>query len=209
LIQAAGGPGHLSPDSLKALLEETTQQPHQLTAGMVSATLTSGADKLNVRVKGFLPLDPNQFTFAFNGPAGDSVKEIVMDASKANIAFGDSTDQFLIGSATSFPQSDIVYLNHNGLNPVAKVAFLHQAFKNDRIVDLGFDIDNPLVGVFGINSGLMFGTKVTATIQSGNTTKTISGVLSGPTGRGYAVNDGFGLIDAFAAYEKLKASGAK
>jgi hypothetical protein len=209
LIQAAGGPGHLSPDSLKALLEETTQQPHQLTAGLVSATLTSGADKLTVRVQGFLPLDPNQFTFSFNGPAGDSVKEIVMDASKANISFGDITDQFLIGSATSFPQSDIVYLNNSGPSPVARVEFLHQAFKNDRIVHLGFDIDNSLVGFLGINSGLMFDTKVTATIQSGNTTKTISGVLSGPTGRGYAVTDGFGLIDAFAAYEKLKGTGAK
>ena len=37
LIQAAGGPGQLSPDKLKTLLEETTQQPHQLTAGAVSA----------------------------------------------------------------------------------------------------------------------------------------------------------------------------
>lgn len=209
LIQAAGGPGHLSPDSLKALLEETTQQPHQLTPGVVSATLTSGADTLSVHVQGFLPLDPNQFTFVFHGPAGDSVKEIVLDASKVKIAFGDNTDQFLIGSATSVPQSDVVYLNHNGLNPVAKVQFLNQAFKNDRIVHLGFDVDNPLVGAFGINSGLLFGAKVTATIQSGNTTKTISGVLSGPTGRGYAVNDGFGLIDAFAAYEKLKGSAAK
>jgi hypothetical protein len=202
LIQAAGGPGHLSPDSLKALLEETTQQPHQLNAGIVSATLSSGADKLVVTVKGFVPLNPTQFTFAFNGPAGDSVKEIVMDASKANISFGDSHDQFLIGS-TNVPLGDIVYLNNNGLNPVAKLEFLHQGFKNNRFVDLGFDFDNSLVGFLGINSGLLFGTKVTATIQSGNTTKAVSGVLGGPTGRGYAVNDGFGLIDAFAAFEKL------
>ena len=40
-------------------------------------------------------------------------------------------------------------------------------------------------------------------------TKTVSGVLSGPTGRGYAVNDGFGLIDAFAAYQKLKGVAAR
>jgi hypothetical protein len=207
LIQAAGGPGTLSPDSLKALLKETTQQPHQLTAGIVSATLTSGADKVTVRVKGFLPLDPTQFTFEFSGPAGDSVKEIVMDAGKANIVFGDINDQFLIGS-TNVPPGDIVYVNNKGLNPVAKLEFLHQGFKNNRFVDLGFDFDNPLVGRLGINSGLLFGTKVTATIQSGNTTKAVSGVLGGPTGRGYAVNDGFGLIDAFAAYEKLKGGAA-
>jgi len=60
----------------------------------------------------------------------------------------------------------------------------------------------------GINSGLLFGTKVTATIRSGNTTRVITGTLGGPTGRGYAVNDGFGLIDAFAAYEKLKGNAA-
>ena len=138
---------------------------------------------------------------------GDSVKEIVMDASNATISFGDNADQFLIGS-TNVPQGDIVYLNHNGLNPVAKLEFLHQGFKNNRFVNLGFDFDNSLVGFLGINSGLLFGTKVTATIRSGNTTRVITGTLGGPTRRGYAVNDGFGLIDAFAAYEKLKGNAA-
>jgi Subtilase family len=207
LIQAAGGPGKLPPDELKTLLEETTQQPHQLTAGEVSAKLVSGTDKVTVIVKGFLPLDPTQFTFEFSGPPGDSVKSIVMDATRANISFGDSADQFLIGS-TNVPQGDIVYLNHNGLSPVARLEFLHQGFTNNHFLQLGFDFDNPLVGFLGINSSLLFGTRVTATIQSGNTTKTVSGVLSAPTGRGFAVSDGFGLIDAFAAFEKLKGSAA-
>ena len=123
------------------------------------------------------------------------------------VAFGDSADQFLIGSS-NVPQGDIVYLNHNGLSPVARLEFLHQGFTNNRSVQLGFDFDNPLLGFLGINSSLLFGTKVTATIQSGNTTKTLSGVLSAPAGRGFAVNDGFGLIDAFAAFEKLKAGAA-
>ena len=203
LIQAAGGPGKLSPDALKALLEETTQQPHQLAAGEVSAKLVSGSDTVTVVVKGFLPLDPAQFTFRFSGPAGDSIKSIVMDASASNIAFGANNDQFLIGK-TNVPQGDVVYLNHNGLNPVATIDFLHGTFTNNRSVQLGFDFDNPQLHFGGINSSLLFGTKVTATIQSGNTTKTVSGVLSAPTGRGYSVNDGFGLIDAFAAFEKLK-----
>jgi Subtilase family len=207
LIQAAGGPGKLSPDELKALLEETTQQPHQLTAGEVSAKLISGADKVTVIVKGFLPLDPTQFTFEFSGPPGDSLKSIVMDATKANISFGDNGDQFLIGP-TNVPQGDIVYLNNNGLSPVARLEFLNRGFTNNRFVQLGFDFDNSLVGFLGINSSLLFGTKVTATIQSGNTTKTVSGVLTAPTGRGFAVSDGFGLIDAFAAFEKLKAGAA-
>ena len=207
LIQAAGGPGKLSPDALKALLEETTQQPHQLTPGQVKATLISGSDKVTIIVRGFLPLDPTQFTFEFSGPPGDSVKQIVMDASKVNIAFGANHDQFLIG-ATDVPNGDIVYLNHNGLNPVATVDFLHGTFTNNHFVQLGFDFDNPELGFGGIDAALLFGAKVTATIQSGGTTKVVSGVLSAPTGRAYATNDGFGLIDAFAAYQKLKASAA-
>ena len=130
-----------------------------------------------------------------------------MDASTANISFGDNADQFLIGS-TNVAQADIVYPNNNGLSPVAKLEFLHQAFSNNHFVELGFDFDNSLVGFLGINSGLLFGTKVTATIRSGNTTRVITGTLGGPTRRGYAVNDGFGLIDAFAAYEKLKGNAA-
>jgi hypothetical protein len=201
LIEAAGGPGQLSPDKLKTLLEQTTQQPHQLTTA-VSATLTSGADTLAVKVAGFLPLDPSQFHFAFNGAAGDSVSGIVMDASKVNISFGARTDQFLIGN-TDVPPADIVFQNKNGLSPVARLAFLHQAFKSGAFVNLGFDFDSSLVGFLGINSGLLYGTKVTATIDSGGTSTPVSGVLGGPTGLGYAVTDGFGLIDAFVAYKKL------
>jgi hypothetical protein len=130
-----------------------------------------------------------------------------MDATKENISFGDSSDQFLIGPM-NFPASDVVYLNSNGLNPVATVDFLHQGFAAGRSVDLGFDIDNSLTGFLGINSSLMFGTKVSATIQSGNTSRTVHGVLSAPTGRGYSVTDGFGLIDALAAWQKLKGAAA-
>src|SRR5262249_40123825 len=97
LIEAAGGSGQLSPDRLKTLLLQTTQQPHQLAAGAVSATLTSGSDKLRVAVQGFLPLDPMQFRFTFSGAAGDSVKQIVLDATKQNVAFGDVNDQFVLG----------------------------------------------------------------------------------------------------------------
>src|SRR6185369_3946349 len=52
LIQAAGGPGSLTPDQIKNLLETTTQSPHQLQAGTVSTTLTSGPDSLAITVSG-------------------------------------------------------------------------------------------------------------------------------------------------------------
>jgi hypothetical protein len=202
LIQAAGGPGHLPPDELKTLLEETTQQPHQLNAGAVSATLSDGADTLKINVAGFLPADPHQFRFSFNGAAGSSVSLITMDATKQTIAFGDKSDQFLIGK-TDIPKKDIVYLNHSGLNPVANVSFVNQAFTSGHFVDLGFDFDNSLVGFLGINAGLLYGATVTATIESSGVSTVVSGELSGPTGSGYAVNDGHGLIDAYAAYLKL------
>jgi hypothetical protein len=107
-----------------------------------------------------------------------------------------------------FQSADIVYHNNNGLNPVASLAFLNHAFKSGGFVDLGFDFDNSLIGFGGINAGLLYGATVTATIQSGDETTSISGRLGGPTGRGYAVNDGFGLIDAFAAYLKLTGGAA-
>ena len=125
-----------------------------------------------------------------------------MDASKQNLAFGDKNDQFFIG-ASNIPPADIDYVNDNGLNPVATIDFASHSFKNGGMVDLGFDFDNSLVGFLGINSGLLFGTKVSATLHEGGHITTVTGLLSGPTGRGYAVNDGFGLIDAFAAFTKL------
>lgn len=201
LIQAAR-PGQLSPDKLKTLLEETTQQPHQLAAGAVSATLKSGADTLQVLIAGFLALDPSQFRFNFKGAAGHSVSGIVLDATKVNISFGNKTDQFLIGT-TNLPPTDIVYQNKNGLSPVARLTFLNQAFKNGDFVNLGFDFDSSLVGFLGINAGLLYGATVSATIESGGTRTPVRGVLGGPTGAGYAVNDGFGLIDSFAAYQEL------
>lgn len=202
LIEAAGGPGSLSPARLRTLLERTTQQPHQLDPGVVSATLTSGADSLKITVEGFLPLDPNQFRFSFTGAPGDSVESIVMSAGPENIAFGANNDQFLIGP-TNIPTADIDYLNSTGLNSVARIRFLNQGFTSGSFVDLGLDVDNSLVGFEGINSSLLYGAQVTATFRSGGIPTTAVGVLSGPTGRAYAVNDGFGLIDAYAAYLKL------
>jgi len=204
LIQAAGGPHHLSPDRIKTLLTQTTQQPHQLDPGRVTASLKTGGDTLDIRVQGFLPLDPNQFHFTFKGAAGDSVSEIVMDSSAIEIAFGDRTDQFLKGFS-SVPDKDILYLNKTDLNPVAKIVFANGAFKNGDFVNLGLDVDNSLVGFEGINSALLYGTKLRAVIMSGGKPVTVSGVLSAPTGKGYSVADGFGLIDAFAAYQALKA----
>jgi len=206
LIQAAGGPGSLSPAQLKRLLEQTTQQPHQLDPGAVSATLTNGADSLQVSVVGFLPADPSQFRFSFSGAPGDSVASITMNAGPEKIAFGDRHDQFLIGK-TNIPIADIDYLNNEGLQPLAKLRFSNQGFKSGGFVDLGFDIDNSLVGFLGINSGLLYGSKVVANFQTGDTITPVSGVLSGKTGRAYAANDGFGLIDAFAAFQRL--SGAR
>jgi len=203
LIQAAGGPGHISPDSLKTLLQQTTLQPHELTSGIVTANLSNGTDRLKVTVIGTSPLDPNQFQFAFSGPAGDSVQSIVMDGTASNIVFGANHDQFFVG-ATNIPVTDIAYVNSNGLSPVAQIDFLHQGFRNGGSVHLGIDTDNVLLGFNGVNSSLLFGAQVTATIQSGKTTKTLTGVLGTQTGRGYSIADGFGLIDGFAAYQKLK-----
>jgi hypothetical protein len=205
LIQASGGPGQLSPDKLKALLEQTTQKPHQLAAGLVAATLTNGPDTLNVKVAGFLPADPNQFRFSFSGPAGDSVSSIVMNATKANIAFGDRNDQFFIGNG-NVPSADILYRNNKGLNSVARVDFLNQGFQGGDHINLGFDVDNALVGFLGINSSLLYGTRVTVTFQSGGSTTTATGFLSAPTGTGFSVADGFGFIDAYAAYQMLTSS---
>ena len=215
LIQAAGGAGTLPPDQLKTLLQETTQQPHQLDAGIVSALLSSGADSLKVDVAGFVYADPDQFKFTFDGAAGDSVTSIIMDApTKAHISFGDRNSAFLIGS-TNIPLRAIDYINNNGFSPVATLRFANDAFQSGSFVDLGFnigysilDIDYLLADFLGINAGLLYGTHVTATIHSGATSKVVGAVLGGPVGRGYSVADGFGLIDAFAAYEKLRAGAA-
>ena len=137
------------------------------------------------------------------GGAGDSVAEIVVDASAINVVFGDNKDQFLIGP-TNIPVADIAYRNSSGLRPLATLDFLHQRFKSGRAVSLGLDFDNPQTIGLGRNAGLLYGARVSARIQSGKEVKVLHGVLAGPTGRGYAVNDGFGLIDALAAYRRLK-----
>ena len=62
-----------------------------------------GGDTLKVNIAGFLPADASQFRFAFHGDADDSVANIVMNAGKENISFGDNTDQFLIGN-TNLPR---------------------------------------------------------------------------------------------------------
>jgi hypothetical protein len=203
LIEAAGGPGKLTPAQIKNLFQTTTQTPHQLKAGIVSTKLTSGADTLTVTVSGFTFANPNAFHFVFKGTSGDSVTGIKLDATTDDISFGDKTDQFLIGD-TNVPTADIDYLNKNGLSHVATLKFANAGFATGHFVNLGFDFDNTQLQFGGIDASLLYGTKVTATLDIGGNAVTVSGTLSGPTGYGYSIADGYGLIDAFAAYNKLK-----
>ena len=212
LIEAAGGPGKLTPAGAKTLLETTTQQPHQLDAGIVGARLSSGPDTLSVAVMGFNTGNPNQFRFTFKGAAGDSVSRIVLDAAPAHLVFGDNTLLYEVGH-TSFPAKDITYLNKNVLSAKATLAFKPGAFQAGDHADVGIYFDNTLLDQdglgffgFGMNAGLLYGTTVTATLEIGGKPMTVHGVLSGPTGDHYSVADGYGLIDAYAAYKKLKAA---
>jgi hypothetical protein len=82
---------------------------------------------------------------------------------------------------------------------------LSHGFESGDFVNLGLVFVNPLTeAVVGYNAGLLYGAQVTATINSGGSPTSVNGVLGGPTGTGYSVADGYGLIDAFAAYQKLK-----
>ena len=105
LLQAAGGPGSLTPAQVLTLLQSTAL-PHDLDPNAVSAALTAG-DGSTTTLSALADesdgasADSHGFTLGFDGPAGQFLRRLVIDLGPTALKFDPSTDlgfPFTVGS---------------------------------------------------------------------------------------------------------------
>jgi hypothetical protein len=206
LLQRAGGQNSLTADQIRRALEASAG-PHDLNpffiqafAGEENVTLvTADGNGSNASSR-----DPNLFTIRFFGEHDDSLRSVTIDLTKAGLKFDTSI-------ATGFPLTfgDLDGVRASDITtdaPANNASFtrltLHfkdGAFKSGDSVSFGIDRD-----VFGDGGGnlpdLLQSAVVIARTHSDGENESERGAFQNTfIGRGWTIEDGFGLIDVVKA----------
>jgi hypothetical protein len=200
LLEAAGGPSSLSPAQVRTALIQSTNL-HDLDPDTSQATITNGSRSVTLTAAGDDSNDsatsPTFFTLTFNGQAGDSLNQLVIDLSNTGIVFDPRTDlgfPFTVGqnnggiSVTSSLSTDLRILTLSFGN----------TFTAGKVLAFGIDRDLAAIKSGGNSADLLGGASVIATING----QVFYGALGNQLGRGFVAKDGNGLIDAKAAVER-------
>lgn len=212
LLQAAGGPGSLTPDQVLTFLQ-TTALPHDLDPNTVSVTLAEGggstitltatADESNAA-----STDNNVFHLAFNGPGGRFLRKLTINVGTAGLKFDPdekSGSPFKIGTKVGL-QATEVFSKLSPDNSTLTLSFAPGSFTAGCSLNFGLDRDATRDGEPGNSADLLAGTVVKAKIVGSPASAKVQGVLADQTGAGYGRATGFGLVDAEAAVKALLAN---
>jgi hypothetical protein len=202
LLEAAGGPGSLTPAQVRAILQQSTF-PHDLDPNNSRATITSADRSVDLTAAGDdsneSATSPLFFTLTFNGAGGDTLNQVVIDLSNTAIVFDPQAD---LGFPFTVGQNNGGVSVTAELSPNARTLTLTfgNSFTPGKAISFGLDRD--LIGIHagGNSADLLGGGSVIATVNSG---QMLYGAFGNHLGRGFAPTDGHGLIDARVAVESI------
>jgi len=201
LLEAAGGPGSLTPDQIRSKLVASTGV-HDLDPGFSQAVLGDGNTVIKLTAQGgedFSQLSNKKFfNLQFTTPtAGQTLASLVIDLGNTGLYFNTTR-------ATGFAMS--VGGSSDGVQATSSVS------AGTRPTTLTINFTNLQSGGFvqfgigrsqrsdaqdGLSADLLSGATVTATLA--NPAATLAGTIVNKTGTGYGPADGWGLIDAVKA----------
>jgi hypothetical protein len=203
LLEAAGGPGSLSPGQVRAILQQSTY-PHDLDpnssrgtiAGIGSRTvdLIAAGDDSNESAT-----SPAFFTLTFSGQNGDTLNQLIVDLSNTSIIFDPRAD---LGFPFTVGQNDGSVSITSSLSPDSRTLTLTfgDTFTSGKAISFGLDRDLAAINAGGNSADLLGGVSIAATINSG---PMLYGALGNQLGDGFIPTDGHGLIDAKIAVEAI------
>ncbi len=202
LIQAAGGPGSVDPALVKLTLEATTpaRDIDPLFAGALGA---SSSGFVSVGAQGSATDGPNYFTVFFVGAPGQSLESLTIDASNGELIFDPSAlnPSPTIGTTRGIAPGDVSFVT-GPASPLVTLNFKPGKFVSGASVSFTIDQDNALTHVSGGQSDYLgAGTKFTATF--GPKKDKVIASFQNNIGTGFNQADGFGLVDAEAAYQSI------
>ena len=208
MLQAGGGPGSLSPGSVKQILEATTQ-PRNSTPQTTQAYGSNAAGSVSVTAVG-QSYFPNYLTVGYVGPVHDSVQQITIDGTAAGLVF--DTNYFALESVTRIAPGSITVLAPSDSTSKFTIQFARGTFTSGVSFSFGVgqDAANPFAGYtqdeYGVGSeaeDLSYGATASAQLASSNiSTLTLPFRIGFPTTE-YSPADGFGLINGVAAVDAV------
>jgi hypothetical protein len=213
MLEAAGGHGSLTAAQMRNLLESTAVD-HDLDPAMCTATLTSadGQEQVTVTATGddtaLSNADPEFFKVTFAGPAGSSLRKLVLNLGPAGETFDTSagTGQPLkFGLAQGGLQTvDIAAKPASGNGPSLRLTATLGTFVPGAALSFGIGRDDAS-GNPSPSADQLAGATVTAKcVLADGSRVNLTGAFANKTGHGYSPDVGYGLINAEAAFQSLK-----
>jgi hypothetical protein len=203
LLEAAGGPGSLSPGQVRAILQQSTY-PHDLDPNSSRGTITgSGNRTVDLIAAGDdsneSATSPTFFTLTFNGQNGDTLNQLIVDLSNTSIVFDPRAD---LGFPFTVGQNDGSVSITSSLSPDSRTLTLTfgDTFTSGKTISFGLDRDLAAINAGGNSADLLGGVSIAGTINSG---EMLYGAFGNQLGDGFIPTDGHGLIDAKIAVEGI------
>lgn len=199
LMQAAGGPGKLSPAALRRVLIDSAHA-HPADDGHIRAAGSNSGLNVSFTGTGFLRLDPTKFALRFQDTqlGKRTLQEFDLDLAPAGLIVRGS---FAVGDPGDLNPADIHSLTTVFPSPTLSIGFAPGAFRSGDGIRFGFRFNEASIGLLGRNVSLLAGTKFRAVFSDGSI---VTGTLSNALTHDWSVADGFGLIDAQAAAAALR-----
>ena len=199
VLQAAGGPGSMSPVVLKKTLINTAHA-HPENDGHISAAGSKAGLDVAFTGTGFLRLDPTKFTLTFDDTKhrNRTLQKFDIDVSPAGLIVAGSFD---VGDPGNLKPTDIVPLTTVFPSPTLSVSFAPKAFRSGDEIAFGFRFNEASILLLGRNVSVLAGSTFRATFSDGTV---VTGKLNDDQTHDWSIASGFGLIDAKAAIGSLK-----
>ena len=202
LLEAAGGPGSLTPAQVRSTLEQTAM-PHDIDPNFSSATLSGGTAAVQVNASGDdsneSATSPNFFTVTFNGGAGETLNQLTIDLTNTALVFDQRADLGLPFTVGQNSGGVSVTPSLSADNRILTLTF-GNTFTPGKTISFGIDRDLAAITAGGNSADLLAGADVTATVDSG---QTLYGAFANALGNSFVPTDGYGLVDARAAVQSI------
>ncbi len=202
LLEAAGGPGSLTPAQVRTKLQETAR-PHDLDPFRSTAVGVKGTASVTIQTHGnstaASATDPNFFTVTFTGAPGQSLAQLSIDLTNAGLIFDEDPVFGFPFTVGSNPNGIVVAPSLSGDGRVLTLTFAN--FLPGYTFTFGLDRDYEGSGAGGNSADLLAGAEFRAVT---NSFEGIFGGFGNQLGQGWTFVDGHGLVDALKAVESVR-----
>jgi Subtilase family len=212
MLQAAGGPGSLDVNTVKAALENSAQ-PRTSTPEMAQGLGANSSGFVAVTALGQAYFGTDYLTLNYFGVPGQSIESLTIDGTAAGLVF--DTTAFAVGTAAGVNASDVQISPLSTSVSKFTLTFKSGTFTSGTLLSftLGQDVGGTYPGFtapeFGAGSdaeSLGSGGKFTVQFGGKSKNKVTAAILNGAPTLGYSPFDGFGLINAVQAVEQITPS---